>query len=175
VLVWAVAVWAGLSLLAGVVAERKKADVDAASPRRRHERQTAAGLAAVGVPAAGLAAVGVPAAALVVGAIALQSFVPTVATVGSSSDDFRSVVQLTSRIERSVPPGAIALTISRPNADVYQSAAIEEGVAWRLEADGWRAGLDNDRYTGLRPLRGAPTFQFAVSRDGHLVIVRPGS
>jgi hypothetical protein len=163
VLVWAVAVWAVLSFIAGVAAARQKAGVHAESRWRPHQRQTAAGLAAVGVPAA----------ALVVGAIALQSFVPTVATVGSSSDDFRSVVQLTSRIERSVPPGAIVLSISVPSPDIYHSAAVEEGVAWRLEADGWRAGLDNDSYTGLRPLRGAPIFEFGLSRGGRVVIVRP--
>jgi hypothetical protein len=164
VLVWAVAVWAVLSFIAAVAGARRSAGARTDPRRRRHERwETAAGLAAVSVPAA----------ALVVGAIALHSFVPTEGTVGGSSGDFRSVVQLTSRIERSVPPGAIVLSVSAQGPDLLEKVTVEEGVAWRLESDGWRPGLDSDPYTGLRPLRGAPTFEFATSRGGQVVIARP--
>jgi hypothetical protein len=160
ILVWTVAVWSAVVLGSALIGRRATVGVEPASPRR----DAITGWVAIGV----VAIVGF------VGLASLRTFVPSQGNVGLSSAGFSSVIQVARHIERTVAPGPVVVRVSAPDADGFSALAIAEGVAWQLEADGWKPGLDSVErlYTGLVPSANASVFVVAVDQERVVSIQR---
>ncbi len=127
VLIWTTVGWA--AVVAGSVYLRRRAVADL----QRRSRGLAVG--------SGIAAVGVLAVMAVAGATAMRTFVPTEQSVGTNAAGFALVNRIAAQLERTTPCGPVAIKFRVQSTDVLVSLAITEGVAWRLEADGWHPGL----------------------------------
>ncbi len=158
ILVWTAVVWGIVALLASSDGVRRGFDQHVG----RHRARMVGGLVAIGVPLA----------VVVVGASSLSSYVPQLTTVGLDTRGFRTVIVFTGRIERAEPRGPVTLKVSSPLKGYYVANALTEGIAWRLQADGWRPGLvDVQRaYTGLDPQPGAPEYIVTVAPDGRVTL-----
>jgi hypothetical protein len=135
-----VAAWALAALVSAVVGRhRSRPSTDPALRR----------LAAV----SGLVAVG----GLVVVGVAAARPLPSVTSYAQldrfDASAMAPVTIVSDAIERSVPRGPVVYKVRAHGLGGYASYLVTEGVAWRLEADGWRPGtyaVVRD-FTGLAP------------------------
>ena len=87
---------------------------------------------------------------------------------------FDLVGTIGNRIEHAARPGPVAIRVVDHSTDEFLGLWITEGVAWKLESDGWSPGVYSlDRaFTGLTPAHRSPAF--VVTLDGEsLVSVTP--
>jgi hypothetical protein len=159
ILVWTVAIW-GAFVLGAAVIGRRAAEV------KRSSR--------IGEAITGWVAIGVVATSGLVGVTSLRSFVPSPGNVGLSSAGQSSVIQVAEHIERTVAPGPVVIRVSALDADDLTAFAIDEGVAWQLEADGWKPGLYGVErlYTGLEPSAISSSFLIGVDKERVVSIQR---
>jgi hypothetical protein len=147
VLLWTVVVW-GIALLVPVVVHR--------FTRAEPSESSRDGLARRRVVAAGAAAV---VAVLLVAFAAIWPFRDISQTDPIYANEralYAAVRQTAKGIEHTVPPGPVVFAFHSQDGKgfpAYSSFLITEGVAWQLEADGWRPGLFGfvAIYTGLTP------------------------
>jgi hypothetical protein len=151
ILVWTVAVWAAVLLGSALFRRRTAVEIGRPSPLWR--------------AMTGWVAIGVVAIIGFVGVASLRTFVPSEANVGLDSAGFSSVKEIAKHIERSVPPGPVVIRVTALHADDFYVFDIEEGVAWQLEADGWKPGLyssGEQQWTGLVPSPNSSAFFVTV-------------
>jgi len=151
ILVWTVAVWAAVLLGSALFRRHTPVEVGRLSPRW--------------MAMTGWVAIGVVAIIGFVGVASLRTFVPSEANVGLDSAGFSSVKEIAKHIERSVPPGPVVIRVTALHADDFYVFDIEEGVAWQLEADGWKRGLyssGEQQWTGLVPSPNSSAFFVTV-------------
>src|SRR5450759_11639 len=151
ILVWTVAVWAAVLLGSALFRRHTPVEVGRLSPRW--------------MAMTGWVAIGVVAIIGFVGVASLRTFVPSEAHVGLDSAGFSSVKEIAKHIERSVPPGPVVIRVTALHADDFYVFDIEEGVAWQLEADGWKPGLyssGEQQWTGPVPSPNSSAFFVTV-------------
>ena len=83
-------------------------------------------------------------------------------TSTAAEAQFTTIREASRAIERRIPPGPVVVAFHEERGKSlsgYGAGIISEGVAWQLEADGWRPGLFGVEaaYTGLTPSLGAAT------------------
>jgi hypothetical protein len=85
------------------------------------------------------------------GAIPHLAHGPAAGSVIWSSTETSQIVNVTNAVEGATHPGPVAFVVLSHFALPYAEPGIEEGVAWRLEADGWHPGLFSfeQTFTGL--------------------------
>ncbi len=66
---------------------------------------------------------------------------PAVGSVTWNSTETSQIVNVTNAVEAATHPGPVAFVLSPHFASPFAEAEVEEGIAWRLEADGWHPGL----------------------------------
>jgi hypothetical protein len=150
-LVWAALLWSLAVVCIGFLRRRR---IAIASPARV---QVVAGIGTIALLTTGS----------LVGILSLGSFAPSVSNVGLDASGLHSVVVAATHIEQRTPPGPVALSATAPDDQLFSALSIVEGVAWRLEADGWRPGLYGlgQEYTGLLPSPGGPAFSITVADE----------
>jgi len=156
ILWWTVAAWVvGLAVTA-VLRRRSTVDVPTWS------RQAAWG--------AGLGGIAVVAVVALAGVTSLASFVPSESTVGADETGMALVGTLATQIEHRTPEGPVALELSVRTQDVFVPFELGQGLAWRLEADGWSPGLYGvvRTFTGLVPSSRSPAY--LVTLDGERLV-----
>jgi hypothetical protein len=160
ILCWTVGAWAAAVTLAAILRRRATVDV----PARSSEASVLAGLG-------GIAIVAVFALA---GLTSLATFVPNTGTVGADEAGMTLVGTVATQIEHRTPKGPVAISVSVRTSDVFSNLWMTEGVAWRLEADGWTPGLYGvtRSFTGLVPAPSSPAYVVTVA-DERLVSVAP--
>jgi hypothetical protein len=157
-MVWAVSalVWAALlwSLAVACIEFLRKRRTAVPGPARL---QLVAGIGSVVLLGVGA----------LVGILSLRSFVPSVSNVGLDAHGIHSVTVAAEHIEQRTPRGPVALTATAPADDSFAALDIVEGVAWRLEADGWQPGLYGflQEYTGLLPPPTTPAFSISIADE----------
>lgn len=94
-------------------------------------------------------------------------------SVALDASAVRSIGQIAADVQKSNRPGPVALTFNVSGGGYFSILVISEGVAWRLESDGWDPGLYRieQLYTGLYPVAKSAAFLVTV-RDDKLVSVR---
>ena len=104
------------------------------------------------------------AAVLAVGFAAAPPYLTGSANATSTAEEaqFTTIREASRAIERRIPPGPVVVAFHEERGKSlsgYGAGDISEGVAWQLEADGWRPGLFGVEaaYTGLTPSLGAAT------------------
>ena len=146
VLVWAVVVWAALSV-GWVVLLRARRATAVAPP---------IGRTGALAPWAGALAV---AALAIVGVLGIRPAVTRPGEIDWNPSDVALVARAATAIERAVPVGPVGIQVALatpapPSLRLFFFFLVTwstEGVAFRLEADGWRPGVSADAasYTGL--------------------------
>jgi hypothetical protein len=162
ILVWTVAVWA--AALLGLALLRRPSPLEAGRRSPRWSAMT------------GWVAIGAVAVVGSVGVASLRTFVPNPSNVGIDSTGLSSVEEITRHIERSVPPGPVAIRVTPIDPADLSTLGLAEGVAWQLEADGWNPGLYTveAEYTGLVAAPKSPAFLVGVDRERVTSIRRVG-
>ena len=91
---------------------------------------------------------------------------------GWTSADVALVDRATAVIEHDVPAGGVWIVVAGP--DFYTRTWTEEGIAYRLEAQGWLPGTIGPplNYTGLHAPSGAPTYVVAISGTSLVGVTR---
>jgi hypothetical protein len=160
ILVWTVAVWAAVLLGSALLRRRAPVEVGRLSPTWS--------------AMTGWVAISVVAIVGSVGVASLRTFVPNPTYVAVDSTGLSSVKEITKHIERSVPPGPVAIRVTVIDIADLSSLGLDEGVAWQLEADGWKPGLYSveREYTGLVASPKSPAFLVAVDREKVISIRR---
>ena len=160
ILVWTVAVWAAVLLGSALLRRHTPVEVGRLSPRW--------------MAMTGWMAIGVVAIVGFVGVASLRTFVLSEANVGLDSTGLSSVKEIAKHVERSVPPGPVVIRVTAIDTDDLFSLWLDEGVAWQLEADGWKPGLYSveREYTGLVPAPNSAVFLVAVDRERVISIRR---
>jgi len=104
------------------------------------------------------------------GVTSLASFVPSESTVGADETGMALVGTLATQIEHRTPEGPVALELSVRTQDVFVPFELGQGLAWRLEADGWSPGLYGvvRTFTGLVPSSRSPAY--LVTLDGERLV-----
>jgi len=102
----------------------------------------------------------------------LQRFTPTEQTVSWDAVDAASVINIARAVERVAPEGPVALTVVNGPKSLLSGIWISEGVAWKLESDGWAPGVNpiESNYTGLVIPKGTVYRLVTVTMDGTRVV-----
>ncbi len=100
---------------------------------------------------------------------ALASFEPSGDVTGWGPSETTTIDNLAAAIEHTVPRGAVLVSIKADPADEFTALWESEGVAYRLQMDGWTPGLigTGEAFTGLSPVRHAP--RLFITLDGSKV------
>jgi hypothetical protein len=120
---------------------------------------------------------------LITGAVAIVGLggggasLSTLTTNGANGEprlQYKSVGQIAERIEHATPRGPVAISSVTENADEFAGLDVSEGVAWRLEADGWQPGLyDLERaFSGLIPSPRSSAFVITIGPEGVPSVMR---
>ncbi len=157
-LMWAVAIWTVGDVVLALVRRRAAARLD------QHLPQWTA--------VVGVAGIGVVALFGLLGATSLSP-VGAQGSVGLDASAVRSIGQIAADVQKSTRPGPVALTFNVSGGGYFSILVISEGVAWKLESDGWDPGLYGIEqvYTTLHPVPRSAAFLVTV-RDDELVSVR---
>jgi hypothetical protein len=148
-LLWTVVGWA-VALVIPVVVRRFSSST-ALAPRRGNPWMNGVGAVAV-------------ATLLTVGVAAVWPYRSGTASTTSTTEEARytTIREASRAIERRIRPGPVVVAFHEERGNVlsgYDAFIISEGVAWQLEAAGWRPGLFGTEavYTGLTPSPRAAT------------------
>ena len=157
ILIWTVGVWTVGEVVLAALRRRANLHVD------RHLPQWTA--------AVGMAGIGVVVLFGLVGATDLSP-VGAQGSVGLDAGAVRAIGQIATQVQDSARPGPVALTFNISGGGYFSILVISEGVAWKLESDGWKPGLYNIErvYTGLDPVATSKAFLITV-RDDEVVSV----
>ncbi len=149
VMLWTVVGWAVALVIP--VAVRRFSSSTVLTPPRGYPSMNSVGAVAL-------------AAVLMVGFAAVWPYRSgrTSATSTAEEAQFTTIREASRAIERRIPPGPVVVGFHEEGGNIlsgYGALDISEGVAWQLEADGWRPGLFGVEaaYTGLTPSLGAAT------------------
>jgi len=116
--------------------------------------------------------IGLLALVAILGIGGLQRFTPTEQTVSWDAVDAASVINIARAVERVAPEGPVALTVVNGPKSLLSGIWISEGVAWKLESDGWAPGVNpiESNYTGLVIPKGTVYRLVTVTMDGTRVV-----
>ena len=151
ILIWTVVVWAVASLASRLLHRRT-----------RHEL-------ILGVLAGTLLIT-------VIGVLGLTAFQPADSTVGWNQSDVKIVDHVVKAVERYPRNNVVMVSVNRyPSEDFFAGGLAGlwvEGIAWQLEADGWRPRLRGfgALYTGLGVSRGTHVTNIVVNVHGTDVV-----
>jgi len=152
VLLWAVGLWVVLEIARDVLARV------GGEWARRPQRWSS-----VVAPAASLAVLVV---LPIVAVIGLRPIASHPDEVDWSPADVALVARAATAIERAVAPGPVSIVVL--SSDFFLGTWSTEGIAYRLETDGWRPGTSGDPavYTGLAPPPRPPAPAFVIRLHG---------
>jgi hypothetical protein len=137
ILVWAMAGWGVVSVVADIVRLRKGKTLPSSVNTSTQEvwKRWQSPVALTGVV--------VIAVVFAIGIRQFSGFVPTEATVSWNTSESTAVAAIAHSIEHAVPTGRVEFVVLGGPQSLAAQLAIDQGVGWQLESDGWTPGLES--------------------------------